>query len=192
MRVYLAGPEVFLPNAREVLDAKIALTRRYGFTPVSPGDLEIEEQASKRAFGLAISAVNEKLMLSAEAIIANLTPFRGIAADTGTVYELGFMCARGCPAFAFSNVALSHFERLQIYYDGNIAADPEGRPRGSDGLAVEDFDMVENLMLDGGIEARGGAFVTRAVPPGQLFTDLAAFEETLGIAARRLLPGASS
>ncbi|WP_448954331.1 nucleoside 2-deoxyribosyltransferase [Labrys neptuniae] len=192
MRVYLAGPEVFLPNAREVLDAKIALARRHGFIPVSPGDLEIEHKPTKREFGLAISAVNEKLMLSAEAIIANLTPFRGIAADTGTVYELGFMCARGCPAFGFSNVAQSHFERLQIYYDGKIAGDAQGRPRGPDGLAVEDFDMVENLMLDGGIEARGGAFVTRTVPPGQLFTDLTAFEECLAIAARRLLEGGAS
>lgn len=38
--VYLAGPEVFLPNAREVLDQKIALTREAGLIPVSPGDLE--------------------------------------------------------------------------------------------------------------------------------------------------------
>ncbi|MBP0581629.1 nucleoside 2-deoxyribosyltransferase [Labrys sp. LIt4] len=189
MRVYLAGPEVFLPNAREVLDAKIELTRRHGFIPVSPGDLEIPAQPTKRDFGLAISAINEKLMLSADAIIANLTPFRGIAADTGTVYELGFMCARGCPAFAFSNVALTHFERLQIYYDRRIADDAEGRPRGADGLAVEDFDMIENLMLDGGIAARGGAFVTRVAAPGRLFEDLTAFEECLGIAAERLLQG---
>ena len=189
MRVYLAGPEVFLPNAREVLDAKIELTRRYGFVPVSPGDLEIPPQPTKRDFGLAISAVNEKLMLSADAIIANLTPFRGIAADTGTVYELGFMCARGCPAFAFSNVTQSHFERVRIYYDGQVAEDAQGRPRGSDGVALENFDMAENLMLDGGIEARGGAFVTRAAAPGQLFEDLAALEECLRIAAGRLLQG---
>ena len=28
--VYLAGPEVFLPNAREILDLKAALTRAAG------------------------------------------------------------------------------------------------------------------------------------------------------------------
>ena len=38
MKVYLAGPEVFLPNAREQLDRKIALTRTAGLVPVSPGD----------------------------------------------------------------------------------------------------------------------------------------------------------
>lgn len=187
MKVYLAGPEVFLPNAREVLDAKIALARRYGFTPVSPGDLEVTAYESKRAHGLAISAVNEKLMLSAEMIIANLTPFRGIAADVGTVYELGFMCARGCPAYGFSNVAKTHFERLKGYYGGAVHPDAQGRPRGPDGLAVEDFDMADNLMLDGGIEARGGALVTREVAGDRLFLDLGAFEECLVLAARRLL-----
>ena len=39
--VYLAGPEVFLSNAREMLDKKIALTREAGLIPISPGDLEI-------------------------------------------------------------------------------------------------------------------------------------------------------
>lgn len=187
MKVYLAGPEVFLPNAREVLDAKIALARRYGFTPISPGDLEIPAFETKRGHGLAISAVNEKLMSGAEMIIANLTPFRGIAADVGTVYELGFMCARGCPAYGFSNMASNHFERLMAYYGGSIQPDAHGRPRGPDGVAVEDFDMIENLMLDGGIEARGGVLVTREVAPDRLFLDLSAYEECLSIAARRLL-----
>ena len=82
--VYLAGPEVFLPNAREILDLKIALTREAGLVPVSPGDLGIPKLESKHELGLAISAIDERLMNSADAIIANLTPFRGIAADTGT------------------------------------------------------------------------------------------------------------
>ena len=35
--VYLAGPEVFLANAREILDIKIALTRAAGLIPVERG-----------------------------------------------------------------------------------------------------------------------------------------------------------
>ena len=101
--VYLAGPEVFLPNAREILDLKIALTREAGLIPVSPGDLEFPRTDSKWELGLAISAIDEKLMHGAHAIIANLTPFRGLAADTGTCFELGFMCAQGKPAFAYTS-----------------------------------------------------------------------------------------
>lgn len=137
MRAYLAGPEVFLPNARAALDAKIELTRRHGFTPVSPGDLDIPPTDTKRAKGLAISAKNERLMLSADLIIANLTPFRGIAADAGTVYELGFMCARGCPAYAFSNTNRSHLDRVLGYYEGAAKLDPHGVRRGPDELAIE-------------------------------------------------------
>lgn len=187
MRAYLAGPEVFLPNAREILDRKIALTRSYGFTPVSPGDLSVPETETRRQRGLAISALNEKLMSSADLIIANLTPFRGVAADVGTAFELGFMCARGCPAFAFSNCADNHFERASRLYGGEVHLGPDGRHRGPDGLALENFDMADNLMLDGGIAARGGVIVTRKVSVDQLFTDLSAFEECLGLAAEKLL-----
>ena len=35
------------------------------------------------------------MMDAADAIIANLTPFRGPGADAGTVYELGYMAGRG-------------------------------------------------------------------------------------------------
>ena len=58
-------------------------------------------------------------MHSADAIIANLTPFRGIAADTGTCFELGFMCAQGKPAFAYTNVRADHGERTKAHYDGH-------------------------------------------------------------------------
>ncbi|KQU75470.1 nucleoside 2-deoxyribosyltransferase [Aminobacter sp. DSM 101952] len=187
MKIYLAGPEVFLSNAREVLDRKIDLTRRYGFVPVSPGDLEVPATDTKRAKGLAISSINERLMMSADMIIANLTPFRGVAADVGTAFELGFMCARGCPAYAFSNVLGDHYARVSCLHDGRIEPDAHGRPRGPDGLAVEDFDMVDNLMLDGGIEARGGMVITREVAPAELYTDHQAFEECLRQAAAKFL-----
>jgi nucleoside 2-deoxyribosyltransferase len=187
MKVYLAGPEVFRPNARAILDRKIQLTRRCGFTPIAPGDLDIEAAETKRAGGLAISSTNERLMPSADLIIANLTPFRGIAADVGTAFELGFMCARGCPAYAFSNTTRNHFERVKRYYDGQIRVDEVGRYRGSDGLAIEDFEMADNLMLDGGIESRNGVVVTREVDPNGLFLDLSAFQDCLAIAARDLL-----
>lgn len=182
---------MFLPNAREMLDRKIALARSYGFTPVSPGDLTVPETETKYQRGLAISAINESLMTSADLIIANLTPFRGVSADVGTVFELGFMCARGCPAFAFSNATENHFERVSTFYRSDVHLGADGRHRGPDGMALENFDMTENLMLDGGIATRNGAIVTRKVTPDQLFLDLTAFEECLKLAAERLLKPAS-
>jgi nucleoside 2-deoxyribosyltransferase len=187
VKVYLAGPEVFLPNAREILDEKIALTREAGLIPVSPGDLAIPETPTRKAKGLAISAIDERLMRESGAIIANLTPFRGMHADTGTCFELGFMCALGHPAFAYTNVAADHYQRTSDYYGGVIVRDELDRPRGPDGLAVEDFDMIDNLMMHGGVESRGGTVVVGNAPADRIYTDMTAFKQILAIAAKTML-----
>lgn len=187
MKIYLAGPEVFLANARAQLDRKAALARAAGFVPLSPGDLQVPPAPTKRDYGLAIYDVNEAMMHEADGIIANLTPWRGISADAGTVYELGFMSALGKACYAYTNVAAGHFQRTAAHYGGRYAADPAGKLRGPDGLAMEDYDMMDNLMLPGGVERRGGEVVIGAAPPGAIDTDTAAFEECLRIMARTYL-----
>lgn len=185
MRVYLAGPEVFLSNAREILDAKIDLTRAAGLVPVSPGDLDIPDTQTKKQKGLAISAIDEQLMRRADAIIANLTPFRGLSADTGTCFELGFMCALGKPAFAYTNEARDHYTRVSDHFGGRIARH-DGAPRAPDDMAVEDFGMIDNLMMHGGVENRDGIVVVGNAAPDHLMTDLTAFKQVLEIAAKKL------
>jgi nucleoside 2-deoxyribosyltransferase len=185
-RIYLAGPEVFLPNAREILQLKRELTRAAGLVPVSPGDTSVPPLTDRHALGLTISRIDEELMDGADAIIANLTPFRGLAADTGTCFELGYMCARGKPAFGYTNIADDHYARTLALYAGTIVTGADGHKRGPDGLSVEDFDMVDNLMLDGGIERRGGVIVRGKAPPEALYTDMTAFKEVLAIAARTI------
>jgi len=124
-KIYLAGPEVFLSNARDMLDAKAQLARDAGFTPLSPGDLEIPPADTKTGHGCNINAIDEHMMLEADAVIANLTPFRGIAADVGTSFELGFMCALGKPVFAYTNMAKNHFTRSAMM---GVTEDPTGFP----------------------------------------------------------------
>lgn len=186
-KIYLAGPEVFLPNAREILARKAELARAAGFEPLSPGDLEIPVADTKKGLGYAISAVDERMMLEADAIIANLTPFRGIAADTGTTFKLGFMCALGKAVFAYTNVAANHYRRVVAHYHGEVSKGDDGHLRGPDGLSVEDFDMIDNLMLHGGVERRGGTVIVGHAAPDALYTDLTAFKTCLAVAADRLL-----
>lgn len=186
-KVYLAGPEVFLSNAREMLDRKAALAREAGFIPLSPGDLEIPPTNTKQERAAAISAIDEQMMFDADAIIANLTPFRGIGADTGTTFELGFMCGLGKHVFAYTNVVREHGERVADYYRGAVAADAEGHLRGADGLAVEDFGLIDNLMLHSGIARRGGVVIVGDAPPDALYTDVEAYKACLAIAAEKLL-----
>jgi nucleoside 2-deoxyribosyltransferase len=186
IKVYLAGPEVFLPNAREQLDIKIALTREAGLIPVSPGDFVIPPQPSKYEFGVAISEIDENMMDSADAIIANLTPYHGIAADSGTTYELGYMCGQGKIAYGYTNVPDDYRSRTIDYYGGNVTVDERGRQRGPGGMAVEDVDMLDNLMLHGGIERRGGRFIAHKAAPDAFYTDTTAFELCLKLLAERV------
>jgi nucleoside 2-deoxyribosyltransferase len=187
IRIYLAGPEVFLPDAAKVIAAKCDLTAAAGFIPVAPGDAKIPTDLPKHERGIAISAYDEQLMDRADAIIANLTPFRGPSADTGTAYELGYMCARGKAAFVYTNDPRNHQQRVVAHYGGTITQAGTDYPRGPDGLAVEDFDMIDNLMLHGGVERRNGAVIVGNASAAQIYTDLTAFRETLAVAAKSLL-----
>ncbi len=183
LKVYLAGPEVFLPDARAQLDRKIALTRAAGLIPLAPGDLAIPPQPTKRLLGHAISAIDERLMDEADAIIANLTPYHGVSADTGTCFELGYMCAQGKLAFGYTNVAADMRTRSIALYGGDVHQDASGRLRGADGLMIEDVDMADNLMMQGGIERRGGQMIIHDAAPEALYTDTTAFEICLAFLA---------
>ncbi len=97
------------------------------------------------------------------------------------------MCALGKAAYAYTNVAADHYARTAGLYAGPITADAGGRPRSPDGLAVEDFEMIDNLMMHGGVESRGGTVVVGNAAAGEVYTDLAAFERVLGMAAAGLL-----
>jgi hypothetical protein len=43
-------------------------------------------------------------------------------------------------------------------------------------MAIEEWDLMDNLMLEGGVRASGGRFVVEAAPAGEVFTYLRAFE----------------
>ena len=93
MNIYLAGPDVFLPDAVEMGRRKAEICARHGVTGRYPLDNAIERAAAD--VSLQIFKANEAMMDACDAIIANLTPFRGPGADAGTVYELGYMADRG-------------------------------------------------------------------------------------------------
>jgi nucleoside 2-deoxyribosyltransferase len=189
MKVYLAGPEVFFVNGEALIQRKRVLTIQYGFQPnIWMGDTEIPND--KFGSGLYISAANEVVMRDADFIIANITPFRGPTADVGTSFELGFMCAMDRPAFAYSNDPRHYEERITGHFDGTLAIREDGVFRADDGQMVEYHDMADNLMLDGGIAARGGIVARPKSGPVLSADDLSMFEECLA-AARRFFDGKS-
>jgi nucleoside 2-deoxyribosyltransferase len=187
-RVYLAGPEVFLANAREIGLRKRAICERHGVIGVFPAD---EEEACSPSMtrperGLAISRAMERVMRVCDAMIVNLTPFRGPSADVGAAYEMGFMRALGRPIFAYTNDDRPLFDRVVEFCGGIIRERPTGEHEDSDGMAIEPFTLRDNLMLEGGVIASGGCLIAALAAHDVRYTSLVAFERCVLEAARLL------
>ena len=182
MRVYLAGPEVFLAEAASIAAAKKAICARFGLDGVFPTDLHPDTPAEPEAHW-AIYAQNEAHLRGCDALIANLTPFRGPSADAGTAYELGFMRALGRPVFGYAYVAGDFAQRTLVALGPRIRRRADGTWEDEEGMALEEFGLIDNLMLDGGIRASGGVFLTGPPAP---WADLALFERCAEQAALRL------
>jgi nucleoside 2-deoxyribosyltransferase len=185
MKIYLAGPEVFLPDAIAMGRRKQEICARHGLSGLFPFDNDLSD-ASVVPLSRRIFAANTILMESADAIIANLTPFRGPSADAGTVYELGFMLglARGGKpklCLGYSNIARSYRDKL--HDRAVLKPDAGGALRDANGLQVEDFGLADNLMIVHGLDMSGHALVVPEHPVADPLRDLAAFETCVRIAA---------
>ncbi|MBR0671800.1 nucleoside 2-deoxyribosyltransferase [Neoroseomonas soli] len=175
MRVYLAGPEVFLPGALEVAAAKKRICAAHGLEGVFPLDAPPQVPPAECPYWMRIYLGNEAHIRSCGALIANLTPFRGPSADVGTVFELGFMRALGRPVMGYSNAAADFLDRTRGFLGAAARRRADGGWEDAEAMGLEDFGLADNLMIDGGIEAAGGAF-ERHEATGDRWRDLTAFE----------------
>lgn len=183
MKIYLAGPDVFLPEAIEIGRRKAAICARHGLVGLYPLDNSIDVTAGDAS--LAIFKGNEAMMDAADAIIANLTPFRGPSADAGTVYELGYMAGRGKLCFAYSNDPAAYAERVARSFDVTTSA--AGQLIDRDGHTVEDFGLPDNLMMIHTLDLRGARLVTPRRMPADIWQDLTSFEACVALAADRAI-----
>jgi nucleoside 2-deoxyribosyltransferase len=183
LKVYLAGPDVFLPDAVEMGRRKQLLCAQYGFEGLYPLDNEIPSGNSRERLDLRIYQANVDMILRADLGIANLTPFRSPSADVGTVFELGFLTALRKPVFGYTNDATSLLDRIRRTDQvSQIAA----KRQDSHGLTVEDFGNADNLMIDMALLSGGHPIVRHQAAPDQLFHDLTGFERCLAEAAKSL------
>jgi nucleoside 2-deoxyribosyltransferase len=182
MKVYLAGPDVFLPDAVEVGRQKTEICRRHGLIGLYPLDNAVDRAAAD--VSLRIFEANEAMMDRADAIIANLTPFRGPGADAGTVYELGYMAACGKFCLGYSNDPAVYADRVGRTTKVTAQA---GRLVDADGLTVEDFGHNDNLMMIHALDLYGAPLVLPRDKPADIWHDLTSFEVCVAMAAARLL-----
>ena len=180
IQAYLAGPDVFLPDALAHARRKIEICARHGIRGRPPlnEDIDTLRALPAEAAWRLIFRKDIAMMEECDIIIANLTPFRGPSADSGTLIEVGWFLGRGRPIFAYSNSALPFAERSRR----QVAALPDP----IEGLAVEGFGLADNLMIPGAVLGGGGEPIV--VPDDgadRRFDALDLFERCAAIAARR-------
>ena len=100
---------------------------------------------------------------------------------------MGFMRALDRPIFAYSNDARPFLDRVAAFCNGAVRVRPSGEHEDPDGMAIEPFELNDNLMLAGGVIASGGCIVVEAAPHIERYTALAAFERCVMQAAATLL-----
>jgi nucleoside 2-deoxyribosyltransferase len=147
--LYLSGPDLWFPDAEAHARKKHELCAQAGFVGVSSFDGVLVETSPSEAMAREIYADSIARLRQCDALVANLTPWRGPSCDPGTAFEAGFAAALGKPVFAYLNVSdedeADHRARVEALF--GAARDPDGRFRDHLGCEVEDFGLPENLML---------------------------------------------
>lgn len=198
-RIYLAGPDVFVPDPAALVKAKKDILSSLGLEGCAPVDNNVLESGTEapggKGMAFEIARRNFRLMDDCDSCICQLTPYHGVSADVGTVGELHYMYAQGKPVFAYSNDARPFFHRVRDdHYKGAVEKkiDPffgAETVRGRDGLLTEDFGLFDNLMIPFAIEDSGGSFHSFNAAKEHYYTDITAFAEAAKAAAAYFFGG---
>lgn len=143
-RIYLAGPDVFRPDAAEHGRAFVALCAEYGFMGVFPLDESLaatpgsQQETARRIYHANIAHIDR-----CDAVLANLDFFRGPEPDSGTCFEVGYAVARGKPVIGYLPEDGTFAQRIRSRYPHALGA---GLVDAS-GWHLEEFGLPLNLML---------------------------------------------
>jgi|GEM_PF-204717 len=185
--LYLAGPEVFLPNARDYAAQQRALCEHYGFRPLHPLDngaidgpqsvetlarlydtVQLYRQSPLPALTALPSAAmrcamhiylgNIAYLRACDIVVANCNAFRGALIDDGTAYELGLANGLGKPTYGYIDATIPAVQNVVQRYPCTLQ--PDGIPIDQDGyLVIDDFGTAINLMLECGMLLGGGRLI---------------------------------
>lgn len=136
MKIYIAGPDVFEKNAKQIGENYKSVCEKYGHTGLYPLDNECDSSAE-------IYRGNVALINEADAVVANGNEFRG-EMDVGTAFEIGYAAAKGKKIYVYMNDTATLVEKFG-------REDEQGR-------TVEDFGHPLNLMIAESAEIIQGTF----------------------------------
>ena len=147
--VFLAGPHRFHPE-REALNAE---RRRLcaeagvvasGLEPRGDDDPEAGELRAREIYATVMGQLR-----AADAVVADLSPWRGPGADSGTAFEVGVAAALGKPVAGYINIDAEAEGELLGRVEGWVGAGPDAHDvwRDPEGARVEDLGLPETALL---------------------------------------------
>ena len=142
-RLYLAGPDVFRPDAADHGRKLVALCAQHGFEGVFPLNASLPQGLSPADLAVHIYRANIAHIESCDAVVANLDFFRGPEPDSGTCFEVGYAVARGKPVVGYLPEAGTYAERIRGRHPAVVAAGLKD----AQGWELEEFGLPLNLML---------------------------------------------
>ena len=155
LKIYLAGFDVFLPNAITHGEKMKKICELNGFIGLYPLDNEVlfDKTLQKEKIALIIKQENIKLIKKADIVVSNLNPFRGFEMDSGTAYEIGFAEALEKQVFGYIDDTRSIVEKYQnhIKVTDDLFIDELS-------FTIENFDLPVNLMISAGTKIFQGGF----------------------------------
>jgi nucleoside 2-deoxyribosyltransferase len=147
--LYLAGPDLWYPDAAAHLERQRLVAGAAGFTVLEPTTLPAEVRDAGELAARATYAERISRLRRADAGIVNLTPFRGPAADGATTFEMGFLAGLGKPLVGWINLG----DELDAEYRERVEAWMGARPddagvwRDGEDCEIEDLGLPEATML---------------------------------------------
>ena len=143
--LYLAGPSIFRPDARVIGHELKQICLAHGCEGLYPldGSDAVKPGHDRRATACLHYVCNMAMLGKADAVVADIAPFRGPHMDPGTAFEIGWAVARSIPVFAYTAEPKILIERME----SELAYDPAPVRRDLEENLIEDFGLAENLMI---------------------------------------------
>ena len=145
-KCYMAGPAVFAPDHKEWAEAVVYECSNTIIEPLIPADGDVGEVHHTGPYHKTIDQLiyqkNIEMMKEADICIADISPFRGVSGDAGTLFEVGYMTALGKPVFLYSDLGEHTYRDRVAAFSMAVMSDYL-----LDDWHVEDFGLTENLMI---------------------------------------------
>ena len=163
---YLAGPGVFLPDFNSYFTRAKECANSFHLIGVSPNDATMNfgpiqamalPNGNNPLLRRGLYEARLGIMKMTRIGVFNLTPYHGVAAESGTIFDMGYMTGKNKAlgrepmVFGFSNSPDTLEQRIKNWHQR-----PFGPSYGSEIAIKTTCNIVYSLMIDGAILASGG------------------------------------